>query len=204
MLINAAFLTDDLDAFDSDYNEAPSARVVLMANLSGYDSDVISEVPISEPYQDNYVLDHCVQEMYYSEQPAFDHTSDIEIMSDSNIISYDQYMKENESEVVQNTNSPEQQNAMMMFVIDEMSNQVAKCNAVNLENKIVNESLTAELERYKEQIKMSNDRDNHLDFLSKLLFESENAQLPWDDLDLPRLYYIRKGILSRVFSSINR
>ncbi|GKC96105.1 hypothetical protein Tco_1161547, partial [Tanacetum coccineum] len=128
MLINAAFLTDDLDAFDSDYDEAPSARAVLMANLSNYDSDVILEVPISDPYQDNYVLDHCVQEMYYAEQTAFDHTSDIEIMSDSNIISYDQYMKENESKVVQNTTSPEQQNAMMVFVIDEMSNQVAKCS----------------------------------------------------------------------------
>ncbi|GJT98505.1 hypothetical protein Tco_1094023 [Tanacetum coccineum] len=28
--------------------------------------------------------------------------------------------------------------------------------------------------------------------LSKLLFKFENAQLPWDDLDLPRLYYTRK------------
>ncbi|GJU13190.1 hypothetical protein Tco_1135586, partial [Tanacetum coccineum] len=32
---------DDLDAFDSDYDEAPSAKVFLMANLSSYDSDVI-------------------------------------------------------------------------------------------------------------------------------------------------------------------
>ncbi|GJY65028.1 hypothetical protein Tco_0466488 [Tanacetum coccineum] len=92
--------TDNLDDFDSDYDEAPSARAVLMANLSSYDFDVISEVPISDTFQDNYVLDHCVQEMYYSEQPTFVHTSDIQTTSDSNIISYDQYMKENESEVV--------------------------------------------------------------------------------------------------------
>ncbi|GJZ25798.1 hypothetical protein Tco_0570051, partial [Tanacetum coccineum] len=39
---NAAFQTDDLDAFDSDCDEAPSAKAVLMANLSRYDSDVIS------------------------------------------------------------------------------------------------------------------------------------------------------------------
>nr|GEV80757.1 hypothetical protein [Tanacetum cinerariifolium] len=41
--INAAFQTDDLDAFDSDYDEAPAARVVFMANLSTYDSETLSE-----------------------------------------------------------------------------------------------------------------------------------------------------------------
>ncbi|GJW61786.1 hypothetical protein Tco_0111121 [Tanacetum coccineum] len=106
--------TYDLDAFDSDCDEAPSAKAVLM-NLYSYDLDVISEVPISDTYQDNYVLNHCVQEMDYFEQPAFNPTSDIEITSDS--------------------------------IIDEISSQVAKCN----ENKNVNESLTAELERYKER-----------------------------------------------------
>ncbi|GJX00747.1 hypothetical protein Tco_0184660 [Tanacetum coccineum] len=30
-------LTNDLDAFDSDCDEAPSARAMLMANLSNYD-----------------------------------------------------------------------------------------------------------------------------------------------------------------------
>nr|GEV86715.1 hypothetical protein [Tanacetum cinerariifolium] len=97
---NAAFQTDDLNAFYSDCDEAPCAKVVLMANLSSYDSTVISEVPISEPNQDNSMLDNCVQEMYYSEQPTFDPASDIEITSDSNIISYDKYLKETESEGV--------------------------------------------------------------------------------------------------------
>ncbi|GJS81746.1 hypothetical protein Tco_0748287 [Tanacetum coccineum] len=96
--------------------------------------------------------------MYYSEQPAFDHTSDIEITSDSNIISYDQYMKEIKSEVVPDTISPEQQNDMIMSVIDEMSNQDAKCDVENITNRTVSESLTTELERYKEQIKMFEER----------------------------------------------
>ncbi|GKA07182.1 transcription factor GTE1-like protein [Tanacetum coccineum] len=39
-----AFQTDDLDAFDSDCDDVPSAKAVLMANLSSYDSDVLSEV----------------------------------------------------------------------------------------------------------------------------------------------------------------
>nr|GEX12695.1 hypothetical protein [Tanacetum cinerariifolium] len=40
---NAAFHTDDLDAFDSDCDKAPGAKAVVTANLSSYDSDVISE-----------------------------------------------------------------------------------------------------------------------------------------------------------------
>nr|GEZ65281.1 hypothetical protein [Tanacetum cinerariifolium] len=104
---NAAFQTDDLDAFDSDCDEALGAKAVLMANLSIYDSNVIFEVPILETTQDNYVLDNCVQEMYYSEQLAFDPTLDIKITSDSNIISYAQYLNETESAAVQNIASSE-------------------------------------------------------------------------------------------------
>ncbi|GKA10003.1 hypothetical protein Tco_0689436 [Tanacetum coccineum] len=87
-----------------------------------------------------------VQEMHYFEQPIFCDDLNIEITSDSNVISYDQYLKENKNEVVQSNTSPKQQDAMIMFVIDEMSNQVTKCITVNQENKIMNESLTVDLE----------------------------------------------------------
>ncbi|GJR01107.1 hypothetical protein Tco_0524091 [Tanacetum coccineum] len=97
MPINVAFQTDDLDAFDSDYDEAPGVQAVLMANLSSYDSDVISEVPNSDNYQNNVVSDMCVQEESYSEQLAFNLNPDIDNTSDSNIILYEQYLKETEN-----------------------------------------------------------------------------------------------------------
>ncbi|GJY78615.1 hypothetical protein Tco_0484416 [Tanacetum coccineum] len=59
----AIFQTDDLDAFDSDCDEAPLASAVLMAKLSAYDSDVLSEVPNYNTYQDINVIDQRVQEM---------------------------------------------------------------------------------------------------------------------------------------------
>ncbi|GJR92566.1 retrovirus-related pol polyprotein from transposon TNT 1-94 [Tanacetum coccineum] len=43
-----AFQTDDLDAFDSNYDEVPSAKAILMANLSSYDSDVLSEIIVDK------------------------------------------------------------------------------------------------------------------------------------------------------------
>ncbi|GKD02694.1 hypothetical protein Tco_1177668 [Tanacetum coccineum] len=116
------FQTDDLDSFDYDCDEAPSASVI----------------------------DQGVPEIQYFEQPPFSTDSDIDITSDSNVISYEQYLKESKNAVVQDTTSTTQQDALIMSVIEEMSNQVAQCNAMNKENKIVNESLTAELERCKE------------------------------------------------------
>ncbi|GJW27662.1 retrovirus-related pol polyprotein from transposon TNT 1-94 [Tanacetum coccineum] len=42
-----AFQTEDLDTYDSDCDDISNAKAVLMANISTYGSDVISEVPHS-------------------------------------------------------------------------------------------------------------------------------------------------------------
>nr|GEW64919.1 hypothetical protein [Tanacetum cinerariifolium] len=42
--------TEDLNTYDSDCNDLSNAQVVHMANISNYDSDVISEVPNSKTY----------------------------------------------------------------------------------------------------------------------------------------------------------
>nr|GEW10096.1 hypothetical protein [Tanacetum cinerariifolium] len=48
-----AFQTDDVDAFDSNCDDVPSAKAVLMANLSSYDSDILSEVPFQDTNIEN-------------------------------------------------------------------------------------------------------------------------------------------------------
>ncbi|GKE38558.1 hypothetical protein Tco_1461963, partial [Tanacetum coccineum] len=65
------------------------AKAVLMANLSSYGSDVLSEVPHSENTH-NDMLNQSVQEMQYSEQTHLVNYPDNEITSDSNIIPYSQ------------------------------------------------------------------------------------------------------------------
>ncbi|GKB94591.1 retrovirus-related pol polyprotein from transposon TNT 1-94 [Tanacetum coccineum] len=119
---NVIFQTDGIDAFDSDCDEASTASVVFMANLC-FGSDVLSEVPTYNTYHDNIVFEQNVQEMQYFEQHVIDDDSNIKITSDSNFISYDQYLKESEIEVVQSIASPDQQNAMIMSVIEKMSSQ---------------------------------------------------------------------------------
>nr|GEY61809.1 Gag-Pol polyprotein [Tanacetum cinerariifolium] len=44
------FQIEDLDMYDSDYDDISNSQVVLMANISNYGSDVISKVPHSETY----------------------------------------------------------------------------------------------------------------------------------------------------------
>ncbi|GKC54398.1 hypothetical protein Tco_1077143 [Tanacetum coccineum] len=51
----AAFQTEDLDAYDSDCDDISSAKAVLMTNLSSCDSDVLSEVPYSDTYPNDMI-----------------------------------------------------------------------------------------------------------------------------------------------------
>ncbi|GJR85804.1 hypothetical protein Tco_0209815 [Tanacetum coccineum] len=84
---NAAFQTEDLDTYDSDCDDLSSAQAVLMANISNYGSDVISEVPNSETYlndMDNQSV-HALQD--FEQSPVIDFI-DNEISSNSNIIPY--------------------------------------------------------------------------------------------------------------------
>ncbi|GKA61852.1 hypothetical protein Tco_0761371 [Tanacetum coccineum] len=48
ILNNAVFQTKDLDTYDSDCDDILNDHAILMANISNYCSDIISEVPKSE------------------------------------------------------------------------------------------------------------------------------------------------------------
>ncbi|GJS64560.1 hypothetical protein Tco_0679124 [Tanacetum coccineum] len=107
---------DDLDTYDSDCDKISTAKVVLMANLSSYGSDVLSKVPNFENTH-NDMLNQSVQEMPYFEQ--------------TRLVTYP------ETEIT-----------------------ITNCNKVNKDNLIANESLSTKLERYKERVKLLEERPN--------------------------------------------
>ncbi|GJU41596.1 retrovirus-related pol polyprotein from transposon TNT 1-94 [Tanacetum coccineum] len=82
---NAAFQTEDLDAYDSDCDDVLNAKAVLMDNISNYGSDVISEVPHYDSYH-NDMDNESVHAMQDFEQTPVVDFSNNEIHSDSNII----------------------------------------------------------------------------------------------------------------------
>ncbi|GJU31430.1 hypothetical protein Tco_1175019 [Tanacetum coccineum] len=169
---NVAYQADDLDAYDSDCDDFSTAKAVLMANLSSYGSDVLSEVPHSENTH-NDMLNQSVQEMSYSEQTHLVNYPENEITSDSNIIPYSQYLLETQNAAVQDTNSSAQQDAMILSVFEQLSNQVTNCNKVNKDNLIANESLSAELERYKERFA---DFEKEINYLKQTLSEQSKEK----------------------------
>nr|GFD02804.1 hypothetical protein [Tanacetum cinerariifolium] len=116
---NAAYQADDLDAYDSDCDEINSAKIALMANLSHYGFDNLAEVHIPDNVTNN-VIDQAVQAMPISKQSNIMNQPRTKITSDSNIISYSQYMNESQYAAVQNLNFPAQQDALILAVIEQL------------------------------------------------------------------------------------
>nr|GEZ79524.1 hypothetical protein [Tanacetum cinerariifolium] len=85
--------TTNLDTYDFDCDDLSIAQAVLMANISNYGSEVISEVPHSETFL-NDMNSQSVHALHDFEQsPVMDFT-DNEISIDSNIVPYSQYLQE--------------------------------------------------------------------------------------------------------------
>nr|GEW56925.1 hypothetical protein [Tanacetum cinerariifolium] len=89
---NATYQADDLDAYVSDCDELNSAKIALMANLSHYGSDNLTE-------------------------------SETEITSDSNMISYSQYMNESQYTPVQNSSLHALPDDLILSVIEQLKTQ---------------------------------------------------------------------------------
>ncbi|GJX22305.1 hypothetical protein Tco_0226750 [Tanacetum coccineum] len=128
---NVAFQTKDLDAYDSDCDDVSNAKAMLKANISNYGSDVILEVLHSEPCHHD-MDNQSMHAMQDFEQTLVVDFTDNKITSDSNIILYSQYLQE-----------------MQQAAIQEKANQEKN-----------NESLTVELEKYKERVKTFKQRLN--------------------------------------------
>ncbi|GJT76022.1 hypothetical protein Tco_1042747 [Tanacetum coccineum] len=155
-----------------------------MANLSSCDPEVLFEVPYSDLYL-NDIINQDVQKMQYSKQTHIDDFHDNEIHSDSNIISYSQYLQESQDAVIQDTNSSAPNDLLVLSLVEQMTDHVAHLDKENQTNKMVNESLTAELERYKERVAIFeqrlnvdlNKREKLIDSQMDDLIRNRNAKL---------------------------
>ncbi|GJY99126.1 retrovirus-related pol polyprotein from transposon TNT 1-94 [Tanacetum coccineum] len=162
---NATYQAGDLDAYDSDCDELNTTKVALMVNLSHYGSYVLAEVH-NPDNMDNNMINQGVQARPSSEQSSVVNYLETKITSDSNIIPYSQYVHESQQAAVQNLNSSAQQDTLILSVIEQLKSQVINCTKINLDNKSVNDTLSAELERYKEQVKVLKEGQN-VDLKSK-------------------------------------
>ncbi|GKA47239.1 retrovirus-related pol polyprotein from transposon TNT 1-94, partial [Tanacetum coccineum] len=126
MLLAQLQEADGVEVYDLDCDDVPNAQPSFMANVSSFCSDALTKSSVVN-------------------------NSETEITSDSNIIPYSQYVKESQQIAVQNSNLSAQQDALILSVTGQLKTQVINCTKINLDNKSVNDYLTTELERYKEQ-----------------------------------------------------
>nr|GEW64790.1 hypothetical protein [Tanacetum cinerariifolium] len=74
--------------------------------------------------------------------------------------------------LAENSDFPAQQDALILSVIEQLKTQVVNCTKINQDKKNVNEILTAELERYKDQVRIlkeGNDFDKASDSCTQTL-----------------------------------
>nr|GEV64242.1 retrovirus-related Pol polyprotein from transposon TNT 1-94 [Tanacetum cinerariifolium] len=162
--VDNVFQVDDCDAFDSDVDEAPTVQTMFMANLSSanpvtdeagpsYDSDILSEVQDHDHYQDAVCAHHEEHAMHESIQ--LDHVVDshADYTSDSNMILYDQYVKDNEVPIVHSNVSSVLNDAFMM-IYNDMCEPHAQFISKPSRNIVVKNLLTVELATYKKQVEL--------------------------------------------------
>ncbi|GKF28141.1 hypothetical protein Tco_0094483, partial [Tanacetum coccineum] len=175
--VDNVFQANNCDAFDSDVDEAPTAQTMFMANLSSadlvydeaspsYDSDILSEVHDHDHYQILFMMklvrlmirtfydeaspsydSDILSEMHDDVQPNYIVDSHADYTSDSNMISYDQYVKDN-------TVTSSVPNDAYMVILNDIYEPSAQCVFVPTQNNVVDNSLTAKLATYMEQVEL--------------------------------------------------
>nr|GFA80673.1 hypothetical protein [Tanacetum cinerariifolium] len=101
-----------------------------------------------------------------------------------------EYMNESRYATVQNSDFPAQQDALILTVIKQLKTQVVNCTKINQENKSVNEILTAELERYKDQVRILKE-GNNVKELNNIVFKRNQSAQTVHMLTKPQFFYDR-------------
>ncbi|GJR55259.1 retrovirus-related pol polyprotein from transposon TNT 1-94 [Tanacetum coccineum] len=192
--VDHVFEDDQCDAFDSDVDEAPTTQTMFMVNLSSedpiydeagpsYDSNTPFEVQDHDTFVDHMDEYHEVHEMQSDVQHNYVVDSDADYTSDSNIIPYDQYVEDNEEHVVQ-SNVSSVRNDALMSILDEMHEQGVQSRSANKQVKVVNDTLTSELARYKELVGVYEqrakfeltDRERKIDEQMRIIISDRNRK----------------------------
>nr|GFB74979.1 hypothetical protein [Tanacetum cinerariifolium] len=150
--------------FLADIDEAPTAQTMFMANLSSadpitdeagpsYDSNIMSEVQDHDQYLDDTCVNQEEHVMHDSVQ--LDHVVDLHAdhACISNMIPYDQYVKDIDVSVVHN-NASSVPNDTFIMIYDDMCESISPSVSNLSRNAVVKNSLTAELATYREQVEL--------------------------------------------------
>ncbi|GKD82669.1 hypothetical protein Tco_1349508, partial [Tanacetum coccineum] len=149
--VNNLFQADDCDAFDSDVDEASAAQTMFMANLSSvdlvydeaspsYDSDILSEVPDHDNYQDAVCEHHEVHEMH--DDTLKDHFEGIQKALTKEIKEIKEIFEELEAEVDQHVVNRKHDEIKRKNLLIANDNYIADCLSKEVFYIALNSELT--------------------------------------------------------------
>nr|GEX59224.1 hypothetical protein [Tanacetum cinerariifolium] len=103
------FLADRLEEMDDcdDLYLSPARSINGDTAGLSYDSELLSELPHYDTYHEDAILNDVVEEMDYNDHVVFNDNSCDELMNNSNIISYNDYMVTIENVAAQYVLPPE-------------------------------------------------------------------------------------------------
>ncbi|GJT51473.1 hypothetical protein Tco_0977630 [Tanacetum coccineum] len=137
------FKADHVDAYDLDCDDKATANAICMENLSlvgsingdtvelCFDSNILSKVPHYETYHEFDMLNSDIQELEYIKNIVTNNEVYDDLTSNSNVISYADYMVTIGNDEDNYVHSPVQKNDRILSVIEHMKTQVEKCNMEN-------------------------------------------------------------------------
>nr|GEU62241.1 retrovirus-related Pol polyprotein from transposon TNT 1-94 [Tanacetum cinerariifolium] len=97
------------------------------------------------------------EELEFLEDPGIAETSSTYSAKIALMVNLSHYGFDN---LAENSSSPALQDDLILSVIEPLKTQVVSCTKINQDNKNVNDLLTAELERYKDQVKILKEQNN--------------------------------------------
>nr|GEV82331.1 hypothetical protein [Tanacetum cinerariifolium] len=141
----------------SDFSQPESGLVVPMfqkaqANeqvLHEEELDFLADPEIAETQSTQYVI---INNVAYQPDDLDAYDSDCDEFTSTKISIIANLSHYGSDNLAENSSSPTQQDDLILSVIEQLKNQVVNCTKINQDNKNVNEILTAELERYKDQV----------------------------------------------------
>ncbi|GJZ41885.1 retrovirus-related pol polyprotein from transposon TNT 1-94 [Tanacetum coccineum] len=195
-----AFLADP--GITDNCDDLSTAQAVLMANISNYGSDVISEVPNSETYL-NDMDNQSVHALHDFEQSSIMDFTDNEISSYNNIIPYSQYLQETQQTTVQDTNLQAQQDSMILSVIEQICCEKMKdsqMDDMNREKLALKEQIDSLEQNLSKQIKEKESLFKTFTVFKNESKEKENKYLE-NEIDLVKKIKVLDNIVYKVGQS---
>nr|GEY39576.1 retrovirus-related Pol polyprotein from transposon TNT 1-94 [Tanacetum cinerariifolium] len=125
---------------------------VTIQPIQGRQNSLTADPWIAETQNIQYVITNNVS---YQADDLDAYDSDCDEINSAKIALIANLSHYGSDNLAENSSLPTQQDDLILSVIEQLKTQVVNCTKINQDNKNVNEILTAELERYKDQTELS-------------------------------------------------